>query len=87
MVAEVIDNTTSRGRTLRFLYDGPYEEFKATLYGLGETPLPRFIKRDVILKIKNVTKLFLPNTKEPLQHQLQVCILAGAVETLRNKRN
>jgi S-adenosylmethionine:tRNA ribosyltransferase-isomerase len=48
MVAEVIDNTTSRGRTLRFLYDGPYEEFKATLYGLGETPLPRFIKRDVI---------------------------------------
>ncbi len=48
MVAEVIDNTTSRGRTLRFLYDGPYEEFKETLYGLGETPLPRFIKRDVI---------------------------------------
>jgi len=47
MVAEVIDNTTSRGRTLRFLYDGPYEEFKANLYGLGETPLPKFIKRDV----------------------------------------
>jgi len=47
MVAEVIDNTTSRGRTLRFLYDGPYEEFKKNLYGLGETPLPKFIKRDV----------------------------------------
>jgi S-adenosylmethionine:tRNA ribosyltransferase-isomerase len=47
MVAEVIDNTTSRGRTLRFLYDGPYDEFKANLYGLGETPLPKFIKRDV----------------------------------------
>jgi len=48
MVAEVIDNTTSRGRTLRFLYDGPYDEFKKNLYGLGETPLPKFIKRDVI---------------------------------------
>lgn len=47
LVAEVIDNTTSRGRTLRFLYDGPYEEFKKTLYGLGETPLPKFIKREV----------------------------------------
>lgn len=47
LVAEVIDNTTSRGRTLRFLYDGPYEDFKATLFGLGETPLPKFIKRTV----------------------------------------
>jgi len=47
LVAEVIDNTTSRGRTLRFLYNGTYEEFKKTLYSLGETPLPKFIKRDV----------------------------------------
>jgi S-adenosylmethionine:tRNA ribosyltransferase-isomerase len=47
LVAEVIDNTTSRGRTLRFLFDGDYEEFKKTLYGLGETPLPKFIKREV----------------------------------------
>ena len=47
LVAEVIDNTTSRGRTLRFLYDGSYEEFKDTLYKLGETPLPKFIKREV----------------------------------------
>lgn len=47
LVAEVIDNTTSRGRTLRFLYDGPYEEFKETLFGLGETPLPKFINRPV----------------------------------------
>ncbi|MBN1133293.1 MAG: tRNA preQ1(34) S-adenosylmethionine ribosyltransferase-isomerase QueA [Bacteroidales bacterium] len=47
LVAEVIDNTTSRGRTLRFLYDGDYEEFKKTLFQLGETPLPKFIKRDV----------------------------------------
>ena len=47
MVAEVIDNTTSRGRTLRFLFDGTYEEFKSTLYSLGQTPLPRFISRPV----------------------------------------
>jgi S-adenosylmethionine:tRNA ribosyltransferase-isomerase len=47
LVAEVIDNTTSRGRTLRFLFDGPYEDFKSTLFGLGETPLPKFIKRSV----------------------------------------
>jgi len=48
LVAEVIDNTTSRGRTLRFLYDGDYEDFKRTLYSLGETPLPKFIKREVL---------------------------------------
>src|SRR6201993_2213641 len=47
LVAEVIDNTTSRGRTLRFLYDGPYDEFRKTLYELGETPLPKYIKRKV----------------------------------------
>ena len=48
MVAEVIDNTTSRGRTLRFLYDGPHDEFKANLYALGETPLPDYIKRSPV---------------------------------------
>lgn len=47
LVAEVIDNTTSRGRTLRFLFDGEYDEFKKLLYGLGETPLPRSIIRKV----------------------------------------
>ncbi len=47
MVAEVIDNTTSRGRTLRFLYDGPHDEFKKALYALGEPPLPHFINRAV----------------------------------------
>ncbi|MGY8931298.1 MAG: tRNA preQ1(34) S-adenosylmethionine ribosyltransferase-isomerase QueA [Flavobacteriales bacterium] len=46
LIAEVIDNTTSRGRTLRFLYDGTHEEFKETLNALGQTPLPRFIKRE-----------------------------------------
>lgn len=47
LVAEVIDNTTSRGRTLRFLYDGSYEEFRRKLQELGETPLPKYIKRNV----------------------------------------
>lgn len=46
MVAEVIDNTTSRGRTLRFLYDGEHSEFKKALYALGHTPLPDYIRRD-----------------------------------------
>ena len=44
LVAEVIDNTTSRGRTLRFLFDGPYEEFKETLFSLGHTPVPEWVK-------------------------------------------
>ncbi len=47
LVAEVIDNTTSRGRTLRFLYDGSYREFRNKLTELGETPLPKYIKREV----------------------------------------
>ena len=47
MVAEVIDNTTSRGRTLRFLYDGSYEEFKEALFALGETPVPEFVKETI----------------------------------------
>jgi len=45
LVAEVIDNTTSRGRTIRFLFDGPYEEFKKTIQSLGETPLPKIHNR------------------------------------------
>lgn len=45
LVAEVIDNTTSRGRTLRFLYDGNYDDFRAKLKELGETPLPKYINR------------------------------------------
>ena len=46
MVAEVIDNTTSRGRTLRFLYDGTHDEFKEALYALGVAPLPYYIDRE-----------------------------------------
>jgi len=47
MMAEVIDNTTSRGRTLRFLFDGSHEEFKNTLYSMGNTPIPKYITREV----------------------------------------
>ncbi len=52
LVAEVIDNTTSRGRTLRFLYDGSYEDFKKTLFNLGEPPVPRWVKEKVTEKDK-----------------------------------
>ena len=44
LVAEVIDNTTSRGRTLRFLYDGSYEEFREALFAVGELPIPKWIR-------------------------------------------
>jgi S-adenosylmethionine:tRNA ribosyltransferase-isomerase len=47
LVAEVIDNTTSRGRTLRFLFDGTHEQFKEALYKMGETPLPRYVREKV----------------------------------------
>lgn len=47
LIAEVVDNTTSRGRTIRFLFDGDHDKFKKILYGLGETPLPKYIKREV----------------------------------------
>ncbi|MCF8295226.1 MAG: tRNA preQ1(34) S-adenosylmethionine ribosyltransferase-isomerase QueA [Bacteroidales bacterium] len=53
LVAEVIDNTTSRGRTLRFLFDGDYQEFKTKLFELGETPLPKFIRRDIVPEDKD----------------------------------
>lgn len=45
LVAEVVDNTTSRGRTIRFFYDGDDEQFKGVLKQLGSTPLPKYITR------------------------------------------
>ncbi len=48
LVAEVIDNTTSRGRTVRFLFDGKHEDFKKLIYKLGKTPLPKYIKREPV---------------------------------------
>jgi S-adenosylmethionine:tRNA ribosyltransferase-isomerase len=53
VVAEVIDNTTSRGRTLRFLFDGPYEDFRKALYDLGETPLPINFNKDINILLAN----------------------------------
>jgi len=47
LVAEVIDNTTSRGRTIRFFFDGTDEEFKKEIWRLGKTPLPKYIKREL----------------------------------------
>jgi len=53
LVAEVIDNTTSRGRTLRFLFDGSYEAFKATIERLGQTPIPKEMNREAIPEDKD----------------------------------
>ncbi len=47
LIAEVVDNTTSRGRTIRFFYEGDHQTFRETLYSLGNTPLPKFINREV----------------------------------------
>ena len=58
MVAEVIDNTTSRGRTLRFLYDCPHDKFKRELFALGEAPLPHYI-------IDHEVEMEVPDDKEP----------------------
>jgi S-adenosylmethionine:tRNA ribosyltransferase-isomerase len=58
MVAEVIDNTTSRGRTLRFLYDCPHDQFKRELYELGSAPLPHYI-------IDHESEQEVPDEKEP----------------------
>ncbi|ATS07301.1 tRNA preQ1(34) S-adenosylmethionine ribosyltransferase-isomerase QueA [Porphyromonas gingivalis] len=66
LVAEVIDNTTSRGRTLRFLYDGSHDEFKELLFQLGQTPLPKYIDRDV-------------NKEDPERYQSIFAEVEGAV--------
>lgn len=63
MVAEVIDNTTSRGRTLRFLYDCPHDEFKQELYALGEAPLPRYI-----IDNRETEEDFAHATEEDMEH-------------------
>jgi S-adenosylmethionine:tRNA ribosyltransferase-isomerase len=66
LVAEVIDNTTSRGRTLRFLFDGPHEEFKRVLYSLGETPIPKYIERT-------------PDEEDEIRYQTVFAKIEGAV--------
>lgn len=77
LVAEVIDNTTSRGRTLRFLFDGNYDEFKKTLYSLGETPLLNSSTGQFNLKIRIVTRPSLQSTKARSLRQPPGCILVG----------
>lgn len=76
MVAEVIDNTTSRGRTLRFLYDGNHDEFKKALYALGETPLPKYIEREVEPEDEDRYQNILLRKKVRLWLLLRDCILA-----------
>jgi S-adenosylmethionine:tRNA ribosyltransferase-isomerase len=66
LVAEVIDNTTSRGRTLRFLFDGPHEEFKRVLFSLGETPIPKYIERT-------------PDEEDEIRYQTVFAKVEGAV--------
>ncbi len=62
LVAEVIDNTTSRGRTLRFLFDGPYEDFKETLFGLGEPYVPEWVKEKTTPEdVENYQTIFAAN--------------------------
>ncbi|MGM9768919.1 MAG: tRNA preQ1(34) S-adenosylmethionine ribosyltransferase-isomerase QueA [Candidatus Cryptobacteroides sp.] len=62
LVAEVIDNTTSRGRTLRFLYDGRYEDFKKTLFSLGDIPVPKWVKDNTVPEDKvNFQTIFAAN--------------------------
>lgn len=72
MVAEVIDNTTSRGRTLRFLYDSPHDEFKKALYALGEPPLPPFIHRPAEPEDEERFQTIYAKMKEPLPYRQPV---------------
>jgi S-adenosylmethionine:tRNA ribosyltransferase-isomerase len=76
LVAEVIDNTTSRGRTIRFLWEDSEESFRGMLEKLGETPYRNILSVNRMKKIRNVIKQFMQNMKAPLQHQQLVCILA-----------
>lgn len=65
IVAEVIDNTTSRGRTLRFLYDGDHDEFKRSLYALANRPCPASWVAKANPRIWNASSASLPSTKVP----------------------
>ena len=73
IVSEVIDNTTSRGRTLRFLYDGDHDEFKRSLYALGEAPIPRFVGRESGPEDLSASNASLPKTKAQSPHPPPAC--------------
>ncbi len=66
MVAEVIDNTTSRGRTMRFLYDGPHDEFKRDLYALGHTPCRHTLPANPSPRMPRLTKPYMPAARARL---------------------
>lgn len=77
LVAEVIDNTTSRGRTLRFLFDGDYDEFKATLYKMGKPRCPNGSGRKSSRSTTSGTRPFSPGTRVPSPRRPQDCISAS----------
>ena len=76
LVAEVIDNTTSRGRTIRFLWDGTEEEFRRYWKSWAKHHFQNILSANLMKKIKNDTRPYMQNMKELLQHQQQVCISA-----------
>lgn len=78
LVAEVIDNTTSRGRTLRFLFDGPYDEFRKTLFSFGSTPVPKWVKPEVTPEDeKDYQTIF-------AQNEGAVCVPAAGLHFTKN---
>ena len=81
LVAEVIDNTTSRGRTLRFLYDGPYEDFKETLFGLGQTPVPDWVKKTVTEEDKENFQTIFAKHEGAVSAPAQACTSAASYST------
>jgi len=87
VVAEVIDNTTSRGRTLRFLFDGTHEEFKKSLFNLGETPLPRNITRPVEPEDADRFQTILQKRRGGFGSGSRNTFQQGTNETYGNKRD
>ena len=73
MGAEVIDNTTSRGRTLRFLFDGSYEEFKEALHRLGEIPCRAGCARRSKRRMPSATRQYSPSTRVLWPLRRRVC--------------
>ena len=77
LIAEVIDNTTSRGRTLRFLFDGTHDEFKETITKLGQTPIPKHLNREATLLDKERYQTIMLKMRELWQHQQRDFTLAN----------
>jgi S-adenosylmethionine:tRNA ribosyltransferase-isomerase len=84
LVAEVIDNTTSRGRTIRFLWDGTDEEFRQMLEVMGETPLPKYIKRKPEEEDKERYQTVYANTKRRCSSNSRIALQQGTDQTSGN---